>query len=913
MIEDKHPDLAHGAAATPQTDSQSSPSLTPERWEQAKKLFEGALELDPGERASFLHRACADDPVLRREVESLLSSDRCAEGFLEKPALADAGKTESHAIRVGALSVGQVLSGRFRVIRFLGQGGMGEVYEAEDIVLRERIALKTIRPEISSQPHTMARFQQEIKLARRVAHPNVCKTFELWHHRSSTDPSPEVVTFLTMELLEGETLAARLRRVGRIATAEALPLVQQMAEALAAAHDVGVVHRDFKPGNVMLVPPKSGDGKERAVVMDFGLAKALAAADQAAGEDPASSVTGSGHVVGTIAYMSPEQLLGRDATPASDIYALGLVMYEMVTGKRPFPDDALFGGAHQRLTQPPPSPRVHVPDLDPQWEEVILRCLEVEPASRYGNAIGAIGALTVKHEFKAAERVDHPIVAPWFSGKTRARMVIVALAVLLAAVGFFYMLRERGHKIDSVAVLPFSNLSGNSDSEYLVDGITEGIIDSLAKLPNLRVVSRFSVFQYKGRDEDPRAVGKRLGAAALVTGRLRNRGGTIVIEAELVDALKDSQIWGDRYEIGAVEMSAVSEEIASAIADKLRLPLSANDKTRLAESYTNNQTAFKNYLMGRYFWNKRDKDDVQRGIDYFNKAIEVDPGYALAYAGLADSYTVLADYRYEPPQEAFPKARAAAVKALQLNDNLAEAHASLGKVEALYDWDGTAADKEFHRAITLNPSYVPAHSAYAVHLVELGRLDEGLEEARRAHDLDPLDLNVSTEIGTILYYKHDDDGALQQLSKTLEMEPNFLGARFEIAEVYRHQGRYQQAVENYLAAARLNESPETKQQTEQAIATLRKAYEFSGWTAFLQTRLQQQLAASQVTYVAPYEVAEVYAYLGEKDEVLQWLEKAYHERSSEILCINVDPAFQDFRGDARFQDLVRRLGLGKGS
>src|SRR5208337_4959742 len=323
MIEDKQPEPAS--------------SMTPERWEQVTKLFEEAQELDPGERASFLNRACPDDSALRAEVESLLAGDRRAGNFLEKPVLADVGPTESVEIRVGTLSLNQVLSGRFRVIRFLGQGGMGEVYEAKDLDLGERVALKTIRPEIASQPHTMARFKQEIQLARRVAHPNVCKMFDLGRHRPppEADLSAGAVTFLTMELLEGETLAARLRRVGRMTTAEVLPLVQQMAEALAAAHDVGVVHRDFKPGNVMLVPAKSGEGKERAVVTDFGLAKAFAAANPSSGDDPASSVTASGHIIGTLAYMAPEQLQGRDATPASDIYALGVVMYEMVTGQRP--------------------------------------------------------------------------------------------------------------------------------------------------------------------------------------------------------------------------------------------------------------------------------------------------------------------------------------------------------------------------------------------------------------------------------------------------------------------------------------------------------------------------------------------------------------------------------------------------
>ncbi len=410
MIEDKQPEPARGAAATRHADSQSGSSMTPERWERVTKLFEEAQELDPGERASFLNRACPDDPALRAEVESLLSGDRRAGSFLVKPILADAGPTDSIEARIGTLSLGQVLSGRFRVMRFLGQGGMGEVYEAKDLDLGERVALKTIRSDISSEPHTMARFKQEIQLARRVTHPNVCRMFDLGRHRPppETDPSASVVTFLTMELLEGETLTARLRRVGRMTTAEALPLVQQMAEALASAHDVGVVHRDFKPGNVMLVPSKSGGGKERAVVTDFGLAKALPNAIQASSDGP-PSLSREGHIIGTLAYMAPEQLHGGEATPATDIYALGLVMYEMVAGKRPFADDALFGGAYQRLTQPPPSPRDHVPDLDPRWESAVLRCLEVDPGRRFQSALEVTAALvTVPRSSSSRNALDRP-------------------------------------------------------------------------------------------------------------------------------------------------------------------------------------------------------------------------------------------------------------------------------------------------------------------------------------------------------------------------------------------------------------------------------------------------------------------------------------------------------------------------
>ena len=401
MTEDEHPGPAHGAAATSHAHPGNGSSMTRERWEQAKRLFEMARGLDSAGRAALFERECPNDSELRREVESLLSGDRRAGDFLERPILAVAAKTESVSVRIGTLTLGQVLSRRFRVVRLLGQGGMGEVYEAEDLELGERVALKTVRPDIAAEPMAMARFKQEIQLARRVTHPNVCRMFDLQYHRPLPDEagsSPTTVTFLTMELLEGETLATHIGRVGRVGPIEALPLVQQMADALAAAHEVGVVHRDFKPGNVILVPTKSGEGWTRAVITDFGLATAVAAAEH----EPSQSLARLARtvsVVGTVAYMAPEQLAGHEATPASDIYALGLVMYEMVTGKHPFPEVLRRGGILHRLTELPPFPRTLVRDLPARWESAILRCLAIDPAERFQSArqvAAAIGGQTTR-------------------------------------------------------------------------------------------------------------------------------------------------------------------------------------------------------------------------------------------------------------------------------------------------------------------------------------------------------------------------------------------------------------------------------------------------------------------------------------------------------------------------------------
>jgi eukaryotic-like serine/threonine-protein kinase len=672
MIEDNHPEPAQGAAATRHADSKSASSMTPERWEQAKKLFEAAQELERGERASFLNRACPDDLALRREVESLLSGDRRAVDFLEKPILADAPKTDSVVIRVGALSLGQVLSGRFRVIRFLGQGGMGEVYEAKDLDLGERVALKTIRAEIASQPHAMARFKQEIHLARHVTHPNVCRMFDLGRHRPppDADPSAGVVTFLTMELLEGETLAARLGRVGRMTTAEALPLVQHMAEALAAAHEVGVVHCDFKPGNVMLVPSKSGDGKERAVVTDFGLAKAVVVAGQAAGESPAPAGIASGHMIGTIAYMAPEQLEGREATPASDIYALGLVIYETITGKRPFPDDVPFAGVVRRLTQPPLSPHAHVPDLDPCWDHAVMRCLDIDPGRRFQNARDVAEACSTK----APAGLDHR-PAPGDSpspahvrrlGRLPALAVLLVAAVallwvgarvmgvrpkqaavaLLTRLGVFHPVNER----DWILVADFENQT----DEKQFDGTVGALVsEALLQSNYVNVVPRLRVLDGARRagDATPTVIDAELGRdicvrdgyRALLTGRVSQRGSAYFIMVQVVDPHNEMAVVTMESEamrkVG--DLYPAVDKLAARLRRRLGESLAQIEKRRPLPSVTTpNLEALARYQRALELFAAL---DFQGSVAMAKSAIELDPHFAMAHLLLAANYDRRAD------------------------------------------------------------------------------------------------------------------------------------------------------------------------------------------------------------------------------------------------------------------------------
>jgi eukaryotic-like serine/threonine-protein kinase len=637
--------------------------MTPERWEQAKNLFEVAQELDPSERASFLNRACPDDPALRDEVESLLSGDRRAGDFLEKPILADATRTESIVIRRGALRLGQVLSGRFRVIRFLGEGGMGEVYEARDLDLGERLALKTIRPEIASEPRTMARFKQEIQLARRVTHPNVCRMFDLERHRPppETHPSAAVVTFLTMELLEGETLTARLSRIGPMTPIEAYPLVQQMAEALGAAHDVGVVHCDFKPGNVMMVPSISGAGNERVVVMDFGLAKALAAADQGSGEGSTSSVTASGHMIGTLAYMAPEQLQGGEATPASDIYALGLVMYEMITGRRPFPGGVFLGGAVRRATQPPPSPRVHVPDLDPRWDHAVMRCLDIDPARRFQNARDVARACSTKvaaglgRGFAPRLRNRVPTLAVvlvaavtllWAGSRVMDVRPKQAAVALLARLGVFHPVNER----DWILVADFENQTNEKQFDRTVSAlVSEALLQSnyVNVVPRLRVLDGA---RRAGRAaptvidaELGRDICIRDGYRALLTGQISQRGSAYFITLQVVDPHGEMAVVTMESEAmrSVGDLYPTVGKLAARLRSRLGESLAQIQKSRpLPMVTTPNLEALARYQRALELFAAL---DLQGSVAMSRSAIDLDPHFAMAHLLLAANYDRRAD------------------------------------------------------------------------------------------------------------------------------------------------------------------------------------------------------------------------------------------------------------------------------
>jgi TolB-like protein len=896
--------------------------MTPERWHRIKEVLEATLDIAPDARAAFLATACAGDEDLRVQITKLLEQHEHARNFLEHPPLAMPAFAGGATVAPHAFSPEQMVGGRFRIVRALGQGGMGEVYEAFDLELHEAVALKTIKPEMASDPRFIDRFKHEVQRSRTVSHPNVCRVYDLVHERIAGEPDR---WFLTMELLRGETLSERIGRDGALARADALRMAKQLCDALDAAHGAGLVHRDFKSANVMLVAAPREEGP-RAVVTDFGLARAVATGDAAD-----TSLESLGGALGTPAYMAPEQVEGKPATAASDLYALGIVLYEMVTGTRPFVGDSAMSVAVKRLTTPPVPPRAHVADLEPHWEDTILRCLERDPAKRFisaGDVYRSLELSTPQRMISA--RPDVPIesaVAP--ARHAHARWFMGAAAVLLTAVLVLYSFSGRALAEASIAVVPFATDGTDPDTEYLSDGITEAIIDTLAQLPQpaVKVIARNSVVRFKGQQIDAQAIGDELNVRTVVIGRIVQRSETLSVSAELVNADDRSRLWGDTYSASISELPAVQEDIAEKISDRLRLQLNGDQKQRLSKRYAVDVDAYRRYLKGRHFWNQYSEEGWKKAIDQFRQAIDIDPNYALAWSGLADSYYQLSSL-VMLPGEAIPLARAAAMKALTIDETVAEAHASLGIIKAQYDWDAEGAEKDFKRAIDLNPSYATAHQWYGMLLFADAQFEAALVEFNTAQDLDPLSLMIGVTAAWPLRHLGRDDEAIRQIEKVTELFPDVPDLQTYLrelrGEVYLHRGMNDAAVAEFLNGYR------TKVlcgDDRAVVDALEAAYKTSGLDGYWRKQLElashhyrQELAdamkQSPRRYLSPFRLAELRARLGDHDGAFELLQVCYTNRDENLRWLKAESLlagspWQNLRSDARFAQLLRDLGLAK--
>ncbi len=777
---------------------------------------------------------------------------------------------------------GRTLS-HYRILEKIGAGGMGVVYRAHDERLDRDVALKVLPSWLLADEGARHRFRNEALALSKLNHPNIAVIHDFDRHGG--------VDFLVMEYVRGMTLSEKLAR-GPLPEPEVAELGAQIASALQEAHERGIVHRDLKPGNILVTP------KNQAKVLDFGLAKLL---HPVAEDSLAQTRTQTQAAVGTLPYMAPEQLRAETVDARSDVFALGAVLYEAVTGQRAFPGKSALLVAESILHDDPKAPRELNPLASRNLERIILKCLQKRPVDRYQSAADLEADL---------KQVDLPgaVVARPRRLRPVLRAGIWASAALAAVAGLTALNVLVWHRDteDSLAVLPMANESPGAETEYLSDGMTESLISNLSQLPGLKVIARASVFRYKGRPIDPRIVGKELGVRAILTGRLTRRGDDLAVSAELVDAVDGRRLWGADYDSRFSDVLAVQEQIASQVSGILRVKLTGEERQRLAKRQTQDVEAYQLYLQGRHYLGTYSEAALRSGLERFKQAIDLDPGYALAYVGMAETYYYMSNV-FLPPGEAMPRAREAARKALQIDDTLAEAHAVLALVTSQYDWQWEAAEKLYDRAIRLNPGHAPTYVWYGTFLVAMERPAEAASALRRAKDLDPLSTYTSwCALWPHIYAPPNArryDLAIQDAQTLLKIDPTYYPTHLFLGFALELTGQVPRAIAEFEKATELSkEAPYT-------LALLAHAYAVAGEHTDARRVLGRLEELRRREHVGSYHLALVHAGLGERDRAFEFLEKALEERDEELVWVKVDPRLDDLRADPRFANLLHRLGF----
>jgi serine/threonine protein kinase len=745
--------------------------------------------------------------------------------------------------------IGKTLS-HYRILGRLGEGGMGVVYKAKDTKLKRTVALKFLSTQALGSQEEKIRFVNEAQTAAALDHPSICTVHEI--------DEADGQTFIAMAYIEGLSLKDKIQS-GPLRLDQALEITIQVAEGLQEAHGKGIVHRDVKSGNIMITP------KGQAKIMDFGLAKI--AGDRLAPRDETTS--------GTVAYMSPEQASRGRIDLRTDIWSLGVVLYEMVAGQLPFKGNYSEAVIYSILNEEPISIKELHPKVPVELERILNKALAKSPDERYQQINDMLVDLrSVRNQLKS---------------------------------GIFAEGTARTKPQPSIAVLPFVDMSSQKDQEYFCDGMAEELINALTKIEKLQVASRTSAFQFKGKAHDIHEVGKKLKVQTVLEGSVRKARNRLRITAQLVDVADGYHLWSEKYDRDMEDIFAIQDEISLAIVERLKVKLLGGEKKNLVKRYTDNIEAYNLYLKGRYFWSKRTEQGLKKGIEYFKRAIKKDAHYALAYAGLADSYSLLCSYHILSPEESIPRAETAAKRAMQIDDSLAEAYEALAHVRILYDWNWSESQQEFKRAIQVNPGFATAHQRYSLLLTVMGQLDEAIAQIKQAQELDPLSLIINTDVALIFYIARQYDRAIEQSRNVIDMDPNFGVAHFVLGLALEQKKSYKGAI------AELQKGISASGGITVMTGALGHAYAVSGNRDKALRVLDELKELSRRRYVSPYTIASIYVGLGEKGQALEWLQKAYEDRSVWLihLHLKVDPRLDSLRPDPRLKALLKKMGLEK--